>query len=225
MHAPYSMSPRIRERAMKVRGQLSCTAKMSPAHTALIVVDMQNYFVAPGAPGEVPAAREIVPVINTLAAQLRSKGATVVWIQTDAQHALKAWPAHHRHVLSAARANSRLSGLDRAGGGFELYPAMQVHPGDLRITKIHYSAFARESSSLDAQLRALGIDTLLIAGAATNVCCESTARDAAMLNYRVAMISDANATWTDEEHTSTLDVFGCFFGDVMSADEAARLLG
>jgi ureidoacrylate peracid hydrolase len=53
------------------------------------------------------------------------------------------------------------------------------------------------SSDIDAQLRSRGIDTLLIAGTATNVCCESTARDAMMLDYRVIMLSDANAT--DEE--------------------------
>jgi len=60
---------------------------------------------------------------------------------------------------------------------------------------------------------------VLIAGTATNVCCESTARDAMMLDYRVVMLSDANATWTDEEHAATLNNFGLFFGDVMTADE------
>jgi ureidoacrylate peracid hydrolase len=52
------------------------------------------------------------------------------------------------------------------------------------------------------------------------VCCESNARDAMLLDYRVAMLSDANATWTDEEHAATLNNFMSFFGDVMTADEA-----
>jgi ureidoacrylate peracid hydrolase len=69
-------------------------------------------------------------------------------------------------------------------------------------------------------LKTFGIDTLLIAGTATNVCCESTARDAMLLDYRVIMLSDANATWTDAEHAATLDNFLLFFGDVMTADEA-----
>ena len=76
------------------------------------------------------------------------------------------------------------------------------------------------SSVIDEQLKTFGIDTLLIAGTATNVCCESTARDAMLLDYRVIMLSDANATWTDEEHAATLNSFMLFFGDVMTADEA-----
>jgi ureidoacrylate peracid hydrolase len=93
------------------------------------------------------------------------------------------------------------------------------------VKKIKYSAFIAGSSDIDAQLRSRGIDTLLIAGTATNVCCESTARDAMMLDYRVIMLSDANATLTDEEHAATLNSFLMFFGDVMTVDEAiSRLL-
>ena len=59
----------------------------------------------------------------------------------------------------------------------------------------------------------------------TNVCCESTARDAMMLDYRVVMLSDGNASLTDEEHAASLNNFLIFFGDVMTADEAvARLV-
>jgi len=73
-------------------------------------------------------------------------------------------------------------------------------------------------------LRAHGIEILLIAGTKTNVCCESTARDASMMEYRVAMLSDANATLTDEEHAAALNGFQVSFGDVMTVDEAlARL--
>jgi ureidoacrylate peracid hydrolase len=81
------------------------------------------------------------------------------------------------------------------------------------------------SSGLDTELRSRGIDTVLITGTATNVCCETSARDAMVLDYRVIMLSDANATWTDEEHAATLNNFLLFFGDVMSTDDAiARLV-
>jgi ureidoacrylate peracid hydrolase len=81
------------------------------------------------------------------------------------------------------------------------------------------------SSDIDAQLKARGIDTVLITGTATNVCCESSARDAMLRDYRVVMLSDGNATWTDEEHAATLNTFMLFFGDVMTTDEAvARLV-
>jgi ureidoacrylate peracid hydrolase len=65
-----------------------------------------------------------------------------------------------------------------------------------------------------------GIESLLVAGTATNVCCVSTARDAMMLDYRVVMLSDANSAFTLEEHVTSLDNFVLFFGDVMSVDEA-----
>jgi ureidoacrylate peracid hydrolase len=114
--------------------------------------------------------------------------------------------------------------LSEAAPEFELYPELEVRSTDSRVTKIHYSALVVESSNLNALLRERGIETLLVAGTATNVCCESTARDAMMLDYRTIMVSDANATWTDAEHSATLDLFVAFFGDVLTTDEAiARL--
>ena len=92
------------------------------------------------------------------------------------------------------------------------------------MKKIKYSAFIAGSSDIDAQLKARGIETLLITGTVTNVCCESTARDAMMLDYRVVMLSDGNASLTDEEHAASLNNFLVFFGDVMTTDEAAARL-
>ena len=88
------------------------------------------------------------------------------------------------------------------------------------MKKIKYSAFIAGSSDIDAQLKARGIETLLVTGTVTNVCCDSTARDAMMLEYRVAMLSDGNASLTDEEHAASLNNFLIFFGDVMTTDEA-----
>ncbi len=112
----------------------------------------------------------------------------------------------------------------RAAEGFKLFPALEVLPDDLRVKKIKYSAFIAGSSDIDAQLKSRGIDSVLITGTATNVCCESSARDAMMLDYRVTMVSDGNATWTDEEHAATLNSFLLFFGDVMTTDEAIAKL-
>jgi ureidoacrylate peracid hydrolase len=127
-------------------------------------------------------------------------------------------------MLSPDRQRERLAGLDEASEGFKLFRALEVLSGDLHIKKIKYSAFIPGSSDVHLQLQARHIDTLLIAGTATNVCCESTARDAMMLDYRVIMVSDANAALTDEEHAAALNTFMMFFGDVMSAEETiARL--
>ena len=221
---PYTPTPAVRERALRIRGKLVNEAPLPAARTALLVVDMQNYFVAEGRPTRVAPARAIVPAINRLAAALRAAGGLVVWIQTTATGALERWAQHHAGVLTPERARRRLEGLDEASPDFPLYAALEAKPDDLRVKKIHYSAFIAGSSTLDADLRARGIDTVLVAGTATNVCCESSARDAMMLDYRVLMVSDANAATTDAEHQATLDLFICFFGDVLTADEVVLRL-
>jgi ureidoacrylate peracid hydrolase len=134
------------------------------------------------------------------------------------------WGNHHKHQLTPDRVQKRLTQLDEAHDGFKLFPALEPAASDLRIKKIKYSAFISGSSDIDAQLKSRGIDTLLITGTVTNVCCESTARDAMMLDYRVIMLSDGNASLTDEEHAASLNNFLIFFGDVMTTDEAAARL-
>ena len=74
------------------------------------------------------------------------------------------------------------------------------------------------------ELRALGVDTAIIVGTLTNVCCESSARDAAMQDFKTFMVSDGNAARTDEEHMATLINFIQTFGDVRSTDEMIAML-
>jgi ureidoacrylate peracid hydrolase len=73
-------------------------------------------------------------------------------------------------------------------------------------------------------LRARGFDTVLITGTVTNVCCESSARDAMMLNFRTIMVSDGNAAMTEHEHEASLTAFYNVFGDVMDTDMLVTLL-
>jgi ureidoacrylate peracid hydrolase len=221
----YNVPQSVKDRVLRRQGKLVSHDTIEAGRTALVVVDMQNYFCAEGFPAEVPLSRAIVPNINRLAKAVRAQGGTMVWIQTTSAGALEHWSNHHKYMLTPERVQRRLAGLDEASTGFLLYPTLEPLPTDLRVKKIKYSALIPGSSELDAQLRSRGIDTVLIAGTATNVCCESTARDAMLLDYRVVMLSDGNATWTDEEHAATLNNFQIFFGDVMSTDEAiARLI-
>ena len=222
----YVVSDAVKERLLQRQGKLLSHDEIDAARTALIVVDMQNHFVAEGFPAEVPLSREIVPTINRLARAMRAAGGQVVWVQTTATGALEHWGNRHKYLLTPERAAERLASLHEGADGFKLYAALEPLPNDLRVKKITYSAFIAGSSDIDAQLRSRGIETVLIAGTATNVCCESSARDAMMLDYRVIMLSDANATWTDDEHAASLDNFMLFFGDVMTADEViGRLAG
>src|SRR5262249_1764885 len=148
-----------------------------------VVVDMQNYFCAAGFPLEVPMARAIVPGINRTAAALRASGGVVVWVQTTAVGAGEHWRNFQERMLTPEGRRERRAGVDEATEGFRLFPTLEVLPDDLRIKKIKYSAFIAGSSDIDARLRARNIETILIAGTLTNVCCESTARDAMMLDY------------------------------------------
>jgi ureidoacrylate peracid hydrolase len=222
---PYTIPPSIKDRVIRRQGKLASHDTIDAAHTALVVVDMQNYFVAKGFPLEVPVARDIVPNINKLARALRAAGGTVVWLQTSTAAALKHWARHHAHMLTPERSKTRLNFLAESAEGFALYPQLEALPGDPKVKKTTYSAFTPDPSEMNAALRRRGVESLLITGTATNVCCESTARDAMMHDYRVVMVSDGNASFTDEEHAMTLNNILSFFGDVLTTDEViARLV-
>ncbi len=91
-------------------------------------------------------------------------------------------------------------------------------PSDVQVRKYRFSAFLPGASELPALLRARGFDTVLITGTVTNVCCESSARDAMMRNFRVVMVSDANAAITPEEHDASLIALYLTFTDLMDTD-------
>ena len=223
MHA-YEAPSSVKDRVVKRMGKLSTHDVIAANRCALVVIDMQNYFCAEGFAAEVPLAREIVHNINHLANVMRPAGGTVVWVQATAFGANETWGNFQKEMLSPKRQQERLAGLDEAAEGFQLFPALDVRPDDMRIKKIKYSAFIAGSSDIDERLKSQNIDTLLITGTLTNVCCESSARDAMMLGYKAVMLSDANATLTDEEHAASLNTFMMFFGEVMSTDEACSRL-
>jgi ureidoacrylate peracid hydrolase len=218
----YTMPQWVEARLLRRRGRRFAHESIDAARSALVVVDMQNHFVAPGFHAEVPAARDIVSTINRIARAMRETGGTVIWIQTTASGAREQWANHHRFDMTPERAEARLASLSEDARGFELYPSLEVASDDLRVKKIKYSALIQGSSDLDSQLKRRGIESLLIAGTTTNVCCESTARDAMMLDYRVIVLSDATAASTIEEHEAALNSLALFFADVMTIDEALQ---
>jgi nicotinamidase-related amidase len=197
---------------------------IDPRQTALLVIDMQNYFVKQGHQGEVPLAREIVPNINRLAAELRRRGGHVVWVRNSTTDTRESWSNYHGYLQKPERAERRLAAMDIGAEGYEFWCGNDIRPEDAQITKKRYSAFIQGSSDVERLLRERGIDTLLIAGTATNVCCESSARDAMMLNFKVVLVSDGLATHTDAEHNATLSAFYGQFGDVQTVDEALQSL-
>jgi ureidoacrylate peracid hydrolase len=197
---------------------------IDPRKAALIVIDMQNYFCKPGHQGEVPASREIVPNINRLAAELRRRGGLVVWVRNGTRDTRESWSNYHDHLHTPDRCERRYAAMDVDGDGYAYWHANDIRPEDAQLTKTRYSAFIQGSSDIERLLRERGIDTILVTGTATNVCCESTARDAMMLNFRVVMVSDGTATHNDDEHNAALSIFYGLFGDVQSTDEAVASL-
>jgi ureidoacrylate peracid hydrolase len=197
---------------------------LDPQRTALLVIDMQNYFVKQGHQGEVPLAREIVPEINRMAAALRGRGGHVVWIRNSTHDTRQSWSNYHDWLLTPARMQRRYDSMELDQDGYAFWHALDIRPEDGKVTKKRYSAFIQGSSDIERHLRDRDIDTVLIAGTATNVCCESSARDAMMLNFKVVMLSDGLATHTDAEHNATLSAFYGQFGDVQSVSEAIASL-
>jgi ureidoacrylate peracid hydrolase len=216
----------IIERVMRRRGRLHLFDRLEARATALLVIDMQNTFVAPGAPAEVPAARDIVPAINRLAAALRSLGGRVIWItHANSRDARGSdWDGFFNTFVAAEARRRTLESLAPGGEGQKLWPALIPAPDDLFLFKNRYSALIPGASQLERILRSLGIRTLLISGTKTNVCCESTARDAMMLDFDVVMVADACAALSDEEHRATLETMIQQFGDVLGVDEVLALL-
>jgi ureidoacrylate peracid hydrolase len=220
-----SISQSVVDRVVARRGREHVFDNLVPAKTALVVVDMQNGFMVPELGHAACAmAHEIVPNINRLAKAVRDTGGAVIWIQT-AYHdeTLESWSISYE-MVGKAGAERRKFSLSPQNKGYEIFPDLKVDAADLIVVKNRYSAFIQGSSNIEEVLNRRGLDTLLITGTVTNVCCESTARDAMMRNYRTIMITDGNAANTDEDHNAALNNFYLTFGDIMSTDFAIGCL-
>jgi len=218
---PQSVVDRVIER----RGREHIYDNLDPARTALVVVDMQNAFMLPGvAHALCPMAEKIVPNINRLAQAVRETDGTVVWIKTTfTNDALRDWSTYFEMVTPQHGAK-RVEALIADSKGHQLWADLDVRAEDVIVEKNRFSAFIQGSSNLAEILRQRGIDTILITGTVTNVCCESTARDAMMLNFKTIMVTDGNAAVTDQDHNASLCAFYLTFGDIMSTDTLVTCL-
>lgn len=226
MH-PVGIRPEIAERVIKRRQKLHLFEKIEAKKSALVVIDMQGTFCEPGAPAEVPASRGICKNINRMAAAVRKAGGRVVWCTHANLNTSSGsdWKIFFDNIVAGDVRRETIKSLEASAPGQRIWHEMQVVPEDIQLFKNRYSALIPGSSQLERILRSLDIDTLLIAGTKTNVCCESTARDAMMLDFKCVMLSDCTASLSDEEHSSALENIIQQFGDVYTSDEAiARLV-
>ena len=195
---------------------------------ALVVIDMQRFFIdAPGGMPNVHAA-DIIDNINALSAATREAGGMVIFthhaFRDDGRFALPDWKKSDHPVLARLARD-----LSAGSPDFEIHSRLDVAPTDHRVTKFQPSAFhplsyENEADGLHALLRKFGIETVIITGTVTNGCCECTARDAWQHHYRVLFISDANAAATDAEHNASLNGMGGFVAHVVPTRQAADWL-
>jgi ureidoacrylate peracid hydrolase len=185
-------------------GQRNVLRELDPRRTAQLVIDMQNGFMEPGAPVEVPMARDVFVGYTTPA-------------EGDPP-----WSSFAERLGPAA--DGHKAAFLRGAHHWQLWPGLEVTDADSLIEKKRFSAFVPGSSDLHEVLQQRGIDTVIVTGTMTNCCCESTARDAMQMNYRTIFVPDATAATTEHEHAATLHTMGRIFADLLSSDELIGML-
>lgn len=219
------LSPAVLARAKNLRGSEYSFNRLDPAKTAHVIVDLQNGFMEEGAIVEIPIARAIVPNVNRICAAVRAAGGVNIFLRYLVNEETKeSWSTR---FIAMTRPEATQGMLDNFGigcHGFQLYPELDVQPQDLIIEKTRFGAFIPGSSNLHALLQECGIDTLIITGTTTNICCESTAREAMQLNYKVIFVTDGNAAHDDADHNATLNTMADLFADVVSTAQVVELL-
>ena len=217
---PPQIPQRVIDRVLRRRGRLHVYESLDAASTALLVVDLQVHFMREGSPSEMPSARAIVPTVNRLAAALRERGGHVVWVvSTYGPDEARNW-ANLDIVLGEEAAAVFRGGLSEGAAGHAIWPDLDVRETDPLVHKNRFGAFIGSQGRLAQVLRDRGVDTVLVVGTVTNVCCETTAREAAAYDFKTVMISDANAGRSAEEDAWTYAVCFATYGDVLTADEA-----
>lgn len=197
---------------------------IDPSKTAMIVVDMQNDFVAPGAKLQAPQATALVPTLAEALKFCRENGVRVIYTAHVHRHDGSDMGLYRDLYAPIADRSALVDGTLGADIFKDLAPA----PGEHVIKKHRYSAFF--GTDLDIILREWGITTVIISGTTTECCCHATARDAMFRNYKVVFLSDATGTYDyvdvgqgamscDEVHRSTLIVLASSTADVMTTKE------
>ncbi|PTQ11839.1 isochorismatase [Sphingomonas oleivorans] len=191
---------------------------LPPERSALVVIDIQTDFAAPfGLLGQVGAdmatVEPAIDRIERLIVAARGAGATVAFMrvvtreETDSR-ALK--------TLMQRRGMPGGEAICRAEGGGADYYRVMPEPGDIEIEKLMFNGF--HGTDLDQQLRARGIDTLVLTGISTDCCVDATARDAFHRDYHVFVVSDACAAYEPDLHSGTLNVLAKNCALLVTAD-------
>jgi len=183
-------------------------AVSDPRRSALVVVDMQNDFCNPA---DYPESVPMLPRLQRLINESRRASVQVIFTQVnhDATNDSTVWVSR--------RATGRKDIVKAGTSGAEYHPDFQPQPGDIDIVKHRYSAFI--GTPLEMNLRTLGIETLFMTGIATNVCVESTLRDAFQRDFYVVLVEDCCAAGTRALHEGTVDNTRRHFGGLVATSD------
>jgi ureidoacrylate peracid hydrolase len=197
--------------------------RVDPSTTALIVIDVQNDFCAPDGffdriGHDLTAIHAAVDRFVELIPVARAAGLRIIFVRGiyDEHYLSPAMIARHRRMDYPVE-----HCLEGTWGADFFRVRPDPAAGDLVVSKHRYSAFI--DTDLPAILRANGIENLVVGGVATNVCVESTARDAYMHDYHVVFLADCSATYDRALHESTLENIRRSFGIVATSDEVVRI--
>ena len=192
----------------------SLEEKVDPKHSALLVVDVQNYFCHPEGflarqGRDLSAKHQMMPKLVRLLSEARAEKLTIIFIrQTRSDWTMSPVGREQRRRTYPGVSENALQDNSWETEFYEVTP----QPDECVVTKHRYSAFV--DTNLDLILRSLGIDTLIMTGVATNVCVESTARDGFMKDYYIVFVSDCTATANIDDHEATLRNIQTYFGIV-----------
>ena len=196
--------------------------RIDPRTTALIVVDMQNDFVAPGAPMQSPAGLAMVPHLQQALTCCRESGIPVIYTA----HVHRVGGCDQGLLAHAPQIGRGEALVDGSPGG-AIFPEVAPRDGEILISKHRFSAFY--GTDLEIILRGLGVTTVVITGVTTENCCHATARDAFFRDFQVVFLSDATGTGdypdlgygslsADEVHRATLVILARDTADVMTTE-------
>jgi ureidoacrylate peracid hydrolase len=197
---------------------LTPAARLEAARCALLVVDMQNDFCAPGGyidrtmGKDVSAAAAILPLVNELVSRARDARVPVVWLRADYSHDT----IPDSMAVKLAQRGIQAECCKPGTWGFEWY-GVSPRADEPVVTKHTYSGFI--GTGLQQVLSPLACKTLVFAGVQTQVCVESTLRDAHSHGYLCVVAQDAVGSHTPTLHAATLDNVRFLFGDVCNAGD------
>jgi ureidoacrylate peracid hydrolase len=211
--------------------------RLNPAETAMIIVDMQNAYASPGgyldiAGFDIAGCEKVIQRAAVAAGAARRAGIQVIYFQNgwDPDYKEAGTPGspnwHKSNALKTMRKRPELAGTLLAKGGWDyaLVEALAPQPGDLVVPKPRYSGFF--NTNIDSLLRARGIRNIVFTGVATNVCVESSLRDAFHLEYFGVVLEDAtHAAGPDFAQKAALYNIETFFGWVSTVADFCGAIG